>query len=339
MTAGAPVELAYTTYPCAASGATPRPLFVMVHGMTSAGITFSNVAQRVADGAGVDVITVDLRGHGGSPDGPSLTECTLTSMAGDLRALIVMLERGTKVHLLGHSWGSRVVMQFASLLPDAVASVLVEDEYLVAVGPRATEKEGETAMLLTEYEAAKAAGTLPKDAAGEWSLDSVLREAEAMQQQYRPYFPSYAEAEAFYNATTGPGVCDFSRKILEKDVEVWKSPTDAAPSSEKRFIVLYKPHVAHVWDYHCRVSTAASQVWADCAAFPFPVHVMKAGDNTSSDISTAMWDRITGECGAMVAAMGKRDVSIIDGAGHPVHRTHPDEFVADTVKFLTKALE
>ena len=352
----ATVALAYsvTRAPAAADGA-PAPLVVLVHGMTSAGLTFANVTDAIARLAGVNVVAVDLRGHGASPDAPALAGgYRLRAMAADIVALLAALAAdaslhaaGRRVHLLGHSWGSRVVATLAVHWPALVASVFVEDEYLVPVGPRAAEVDGAALPTLGPFElpadaddAAVGVAGVKKAAAGsapafeEWTEAAMDVEAAKMAALYQPHFPTYDDAIAFYNATTGPGVCDFSRKILERDVEVPAKAGDGATTTEKGFVVLFKPHVAHAWDFHCRASADAQRLWLDVRRFPFPVHVQKGGDDATSDVSPAMWARIEAEAAALAAAGGRRSVSIIPGAAHTVHRACPEAFTADLVAFL-----
>eukprot|EP00961_Rhodomonas_salina_P136344 1834441-Rhodomonas_salina.1 len=140
------VPLAYTLFRAESKQAA---VFLMVHGLTSAGLTFHNVAARIAAEANVNVVTVDLRGHGSSPDAPSVQDYSLTQMALDIIDLLGTLQQKegvydaagpfAKVHLLGHSWGSRVVFALAAARQDLVASLLIEDEY---IGP-APRLEGE----------------------------------------------------------------------------------------------------------------------------------------------------------------------------------------------------
>mmetsp|Transcript_39316 Transcript_39316/g.80542 ORF Transcript_39316/g.80542 Transcript_39316/m.80542 type:complete len:322 (+) Transcript_39316:53-1018(+) len=312
------VPLHYTLF---RSESKQAALFLMVHGMTSAGLTFHNVAARIAAQANVHVVCVDLRGHGSSPDAPRIQDYSLTAMALDIADLLGTLKDKegvydaagpfAKVHLLGHSWGSRVVFALAQSRPDLVASLLIEDEY---IGP-AHRVEG-------------------KDE----DEGTVVARSQAMLEQYQPHFPSFNEAEAFFMRTTGPGVCDFSRKILEEQGNPGEVDGQGNPIGAKRYRVLFKPHVTHVWDYHCRVATVGDEVWKDCRKFPMPMHVMKAGDAQDSDISASTWEEITAQAKELEAeAEGVvRSTSVVAEAAHPIHRSHPEEFVAQTVGFLQR---
>jgi pimeloyl-ACP methyl ester carboxylesterase len=101
---------------------------VFVHGITESAASFDPIVAQLTDR--YDVITLDLRGHGGSGDSASYD---LSSMAGDVVAVVA--EAGLTdgvgapgVHLVGHSLGGAVVSAVGSVLP--VASVVDIDQSL-----------------------------------------------------------------------------------------------------------------------------------------------------------------------------------------------------------------
>eukprot|EP01063_Lacrimia_lanifica_P034847 TRINITY_DN6537_c0_g1_i1.p1 TRINITY_DN6537_c0_g1~~TRINITY_DN6537_c0_g1_i1.p1 ORF type:complete len:294 (+),score=102.34 TRINITY_DN6537_c0_g1_i1:61-942(+) len=292
------VDLAHRYVPC--TGAADAPLFVLLHGLTSAGATFWNVQDALA--ATARVLLVDLRGHGGSPEAEDL-DYRLAPMAEDVHRLLTKpgtpfcLAAGESFHLLGHSWGSRVAFQYAEAYAATVKTLLVEDEFVDSDKPAVRPDDDDEAKIMS-----KAAGF-----AG----------------QYRPVFPTWDAALAFYNATHGTesGV-DYTRKVITNN-------------ATGECTVLFKPHVACVWDYHCRVADM-NHVWTDCERFSFPILILKGGDD-SSDIDAAMLAKLEEEAVRMAAAGGRRAVQVIAGAAHAVHRTHPDEFVAACVAFHAAA--
>ena len=104
---------------------------VLVHGITESAATFDPVVERLlAHDPGLEVITLDLRGHGES--GMSATY-DLAAMVGDVIAVIGAAglldhETARRVHLVGHSLGGAVVSAAGAAIP--VASVVDIDQSL-----------------------------------------------------------------------------------------------------------------------------------------------------------------------------------------------------------------
>jgi pimeloyl-ACP methyl ester carboxylesterase len=90
-----------------------QPL-ILLHGLFGASNNWGTVAKHSSQH--YQVICVDLRNHGSSPHSASQT---YANMADDLLELCdtLSLER---IHLLGHSLGGKVAMQFAAHHPDRV---------------------------------------------------------------------------------------------------------------------------------------------------------------------------------------------------------------------------
>ena len=66
----------------------------------------------------------DLRGHGGTPGRPQ--ECSIAHYGGDVAALINHLELNGCI-LVGHSMGTRVVLEANRLVPERVAGIVLID--------------------------------------------------------------------------------------------------------------------------------------------------------------------------------------------------------------------
>jgi pimeloyl-ACP methyl ester carboxylesterase len=82
-------------------------------------------------------ISCDLRGHGESPGEPE--SCSIETYGADVAALLRALNLGGAV-LVGHSMGTRVVLQACLDAPDRVAGlVLVDGSFMAAAGERAEE--------------------------------------------------------------------------------------------------------------------------------------------------------------------------------------------------------
>ncbi len=97
-----------------------QPL-ILVHGLFGSSNNWGTVARHFSQH--YQVICVDLRNHGRSPHSASQS---YANMADDLLELCdaLSLER---IHLLGHSLGGKVAMQFAAQHPDRVEKLIVVD--------------------------------------------------------------------------------------------------------------------------------------------------------------------------------------------------------------------
>jgi pimeloyl-ACP methyl ester carboxylesterase len=111
-------------------GASDKPAFIMLHGISRSGHSYDHIAPHFTDD--YRVIAMDLRGHGDSdwsPNGAYLVE----DFVKDLHALVEQLTLRDIV-LVGCSMGGRVVQVYAGMYPDRVKKVIAED-----VGPERPE--------------------------------------------------------------------------------------------------------------------------------------------------------------------------------------------------------
>ena len=97
-----------------------QPL-ILLHGLFGASNNWGAVARQFSQH--YEVIAVDLRNHGSSPHSASQS---YTDMADDLLELCDALSL-KRIHLLGHSLGGKVAMQFATQHPDRVEKLIVVD--------------------------------------------------------------------------------------------------------------------------------------------------------------------------------------------------------------------
>jgi pimeloyl-ACP methyl ester carboxylesterase len=109
-------ELAYRELP-----GTGTPV-LLIHGMGSSSQSWTNIPERLS-AAGVHVLVVDLPGHGESSKGPG--DYSLGAMACTLRDLLDHLGV-ERVHLVGHSLGGGISMQFAYQFPERVDAIVLE---------------------------------------------------------------------------------------------------------------------------------------------------------------------------------------------------------------------
>ncbi|MEE9331144.1 MAG: alpha/beta fold hydrolase, partial [Methylophilaceae bacterium] len=97
-----------------------QPL-ILLHGLFGSADNWGAVAKHFSQTH--QVISVDLRNHGRSPHSDSQS---YTDMANDLLELCNSLDLDT-IHLLGHSLGGKVAMQFATQHPEHVDQLIIVD--------------------------------------------------------------------------------------------------------------------------------------------------------------------------------------------------------------------
>ncbi len=94
---------------------------VLLHGLFGSKGNLLSIGRALSDQ--FHVLAVDLPGHG---DSASMQDMTFMNMANALQAFLEELEI-TQVHVIGHSLGAKVAMQFATLFPELTLSVIVLD--------------------------------------------------------------------------------------------------------------------------------------------------------------------------------------------------------------------
>jgi len=94
---------------------------IILHGLFGSADNWQTVSKRL--GQQFHVFALDLRNHGRSPHAP---EMNLSDMAGDIAEF---LEDNVlpSAHLLGHSLGGKIAMQFALQSPEKVRKLIIVD--------------------------------------------------------------------------------------------------------------------------------------------------------------------------------------------------------------------
>jgi len=111
------------------------PPFVFVHGFACAHEDWRH--QAAAFAGRHCVVACDLRGHGASPGDAASSD--IETFGADVAALLGALDLSGAV-LVGHSMGTRVVLQAYRDAPERVAAlVLVDGSFQGAAGARAEE--------------------------------------------------------------------------------------------------------------------------------------------------------------------------------------------------------
>ena len=97
---------------------------LFVHGHTSSKETWKPIMGRFLD---YDCYAVDLRGHGESPQ-PTDKNYSPLACARDVKNFIATnIPLSSKIFLIGHSMGTRVVVPLAATYPEQIAGVVIED--------------------------------------------------------------------------------------------------------------------------------------------------------------------------------------------------------------------
>jgi N-formylmaleamate deformylase len=106
---------------------------LLLPGITSPAITWSFVADRLADA--FDVHVLDIRGRGLSSSGENL-DYGLDALAADVAGLVAA-KGWARFAILGHSMGARVAIRYASRQPVELARLVLADPPLTGPGRRA----------------------------------------------------------------------------------------------------------------------------------------------------------------------------------------------------------
>lgn len=118
------------------------PALVFVHGFACSHQDWQ--AQLEFFSGTNEAVACDLRGHGATPGRPH--ECSIEHYGGDVAALIGNLGLSRLV-LIGHSMGCRVVLEAARLDPDRVAGIVLVDGSRQGIGDPDAAEGNARAML------------------------------------------------------------------------------------------------------------------------------------------------------------------------------------------------
>lgn len=103
---------------------------VLIHGLFGDLDNLKSISRALQEA--YHVVNIDLRNHGSSPWTKTMQ---LSEMAADVAALLATL-KVEKAHILGHSLGGKVAMEFALEHPQQVRSLMIADIAPVAYDAR-----------------------------------------------------------------------------------------------------------------------------------------------------------------------------------------------------------
>jgi pimeloyl-ACP methyl ester carboxylesterase len=94
---------------------------IILHGLLGSSDNWRAISKRLSQT--FKIYSVDLRNHGQSPHSNIMT---YPAMAEDVRELLE-IEKVSTCHLVGHSLGGKVAMQFATSHPDLISKLIIVD--------------------------------------------------------------------------------------------------------------------------------------------------------------------------------------------------------------------
>jgi len=116
------MELSYLEW-----GNPEQPALLLLHGLNDQAVVWSSLAEQLA--SHYHIVAPDLRGHGESSK-PDENHYSFPEVVGDLDALWEHLG-WQKAHILGHSWGAKIITYWAQQQPQRFHSLILVDPFIV----------------------------------------------------------------------------------------------------------------------------------------------------------------------------------------------------------------
>jgi pimeloyl-ACP methyl ester carboxylesterase len=110
-----------------------KPVLMIVHGLFGSLDNWQSLAKKWSES--FRVISVDVRNHGRSFHSDDMK---FESLVNDLYCIIGH-ENVKKLHLLGHSMGGKIAMEFAAIYPDIIDRLIIVDVAPYPYPPHHTE--------------------------------------------------------------------------------------------------------------------------------------------------------------------------------------------------------
>jgi esterase len=148
---------------------------VILHGLLGSADNWRAIGKRLSPS--YQIYSVDLRNHGQSPHSERMT---YPIMAEDLRELFER-EQISEAHVVGHSLGGKVAMQFATSHPDRISKLVIVDIAPKAYPP--SQRSILAALERLELQGFKAFGeidaalapTIPEAAVRQFLMKNIVR--------------------------------------------------------------------------------------------------------------------------------------------------------------------
>ncbi|MDR9401823.1 MAG: alpha/beta hydrolase [Halothece sp. Uz-M2-17] len=120
------IELSYLEW-----GNPEKTPLLLLHGLADQAVVWSNLGEELAPH--YHIIAPDLRGHGESSK-PDETHYIFSEVISDLEALCDALGWDS-AHILGHSWGAKVLAYWAQKSPQHFRSMILVDPFFIGKLP------------------------------------------------------------------------------------------------------------------------------------------------------------------------------------------------------------
>ena len=134
------------------SGTTPQHLpLVLLHGFTGSGANWQELSMRLAPS--MQVITIDLLGHGQTAAPPDPQRYTMAQSAQDVVDLLATVTT-MPVNLLGYSMGGRLALYLALTYPQRINKLILE-----SASPGLADAEARRARIQSDEALATQIGT------------------------------------------------------------------------------------------------------------------------------------------------------------------------------------
>lgn len=273
----------------------PNLLLVMVHGLDSSSNTWVETMKTLEQD--VACLAVDQRGCGYTPFG-KLEDFSQDTLVADLHQTIEeQLSKDQNIVLLGHSLGGRVAMGYGATHPERLAACLIED---MDIAPRVPTKNG--FVVLKDYEGL---------------FDRYAASKEEMMQR----FLDAGYPQSFLDKALSQGRIDAAKDdnpLLESGPAEGSWWSHCNPDFRK-------------YCYPQVLST--KQGGLDCDTISkgnIPCHILVAGQETG----TVCIEEAVQEMHKRLGCEPKSTIHRFPTAGHSIHSTAPEEFIATVRQIL-----
>ena len=199
------LTLYFRDYPSQLPGTQDRPPVLCLHGLTRNGRDFEHLAQHLA-AAGWRVLTPDMRGRGNSDYASDSATYTVPTYVADVLALLEQEEIARFV-AIGTSMGGLMTMMLATLAPERIAGVVLND-----IGP-VVESEG-----LDKIKTYIGQGR---------SFTTWMHAARALEEVHGASHPTFDTEDWLAMAKRGMTLCSNGRIAFDYDMKIADPILDA----------------------------------------------------------------------------------------------------------------
>ncbi|WP_454598906.1 alpha/beta fold hydrolase [Qipengyuania sp. SM2507] len=199
------LTLHFRDYPSQVPGTEGRPPVLCLHGLTRNGRDFAHLAEHLS-AAGWRVLTPDMRGRGNSDYATDSATYTVPTYVADVLALLEQ-EGIARFVAIGTSMGGLMTMMLATLAPERIAGVVLND-----IGP-VIESEG-----LDKIKTYIGQGR---------SFSTWMHAARALEEVHGQSHPTFDTEDWLAMAKRGMTLCSNGRIAFDYDMKIADPILDA----------------------------------------------------------------------------------------------------------------